>query len=365
MRQGTAARRNAIALGVCAVAFGMTVFAWPVAARAYDTTGSGRPCTGCHPANDERARSGPHGGYTTGTNKCATCHNTHNATGSLLLLPAQSVRATCEVCHDGTGGEGVYGVLESHGIEPRAMHRIETTRIVPGGAADGSSVETTFSGIGFTLTCVDCHSPHDNETVEPFIGDRARIVGDTSQTVVASSRLLRQHPTSSDTTVTVYGSAWCATCHRGEMNGTHVVNNHPTENPEDEDAFTYSRVAVVDGVGSRDTTYGPLGGNNFGYVMPELSGTTTRTPQQTGHYPICQQCHEDARSVGDSIATAQGTISTSEVFSVGEVDTQSGETTYTGANNPRFQTFPHEGANPGLTIETGDDLCLNCHVAGD
>ncbi len=32
--------------------------------------------------------------------------------------------------------------------------------------------------------------------------------------------------------------------------------------------------------------------------------------------------------------------------------------------NPRFQDFPHETVNEHMLIETGDDLCLNCHPGG-
>jgi predicted CXXCH cytochrome family protein len=30
-------------------------------------------------------------------------------------------------------------------------------------------------------------------------------------------------------------------------------------------------------------------------------------------------------------------------------------------DNPRFQNFPHETANTRMLVETGDDLCTNCH----
>jgi predicted CXXCH cytochrome family protein len=346
--------------------------AWLVpVAQAYDKTGSGRPCTACHAADPSRSRSGPHGGYTTGTSKCETCHNIH-ASSAPQLLPAASSRATCEVCHDDTGGSGVYGVLESRGLVPGSMHRIDTTNLVPSGLPSGEATTVAFSGPGGTLTCVDCHSPHDNQCVEPFIGDRPRFPGDTSQTLVPSDRLLRQRPTGADTSTPVYGSAWCASCHRGRLassGGPGLAPNHPVEqetssNPE---PFNYGRVAVVTGVDSRETTMGPLGGSNFGYVMPDLGGGV-RTPAQAGHKPICQQCHEDARSVGNAVTgtggsmetSAQGTISASEVFRVNEPD--SADASGTDGNNPRFQTFPHEGQNPDFLVETGDSLCLNCHL---
>ena len=61
--------------------------------------------------------------------------------------------------------------------------------------------------------------------VTPFVGDRKRGMdaGDT-----LSTKLLRQKPTGALTTVTVYGSDWCAACHRGRASGG-VVHNHPVD----------------------------------------------------------------------------------------------------------------------------------------
>ena len=342
-------------------------------ALAYDKTGSGRGCIDCHPADPGRQRSGPHGGYTTGTAKCATCHSIH-ASGSAEMMPAQSSRATCTVCHDDTGGSGVYGVLESRGITPLAIHRIDVTGTVPSGALSGESSQVEFSGQDGTLTCIDCHSPHDNACVPPFIGDRARGAADTSGTLVASDRLLRQRPTGAETSTATYGPGWCVACHKGRARysgGAGMGPNHPvsSESSGGAEPLDYSHVAVVTGPDSRETTIGALGGSNFGYVMPDLGGGV-RTAEQAGSFPICQQCHEDARNVGNSVVATdgalnparQGTIATNELFTVGEPDTGSVTTTYTGPNNPRFQTFPHEGTNRGFLIETDDNLCLNCHL---
>jgi hypothetical protein len=51
--------------------------------------------------------SGPHGGYTTTTNKCAVCHSTHYAEGSFMLLRANSREAACDYCHGGGGGSSI------------------------------------------------------------------------------------------------------------------------------------------------------------------------------------------------------------------------------------------------------------------
>lgn len=80
-----------------------------------------------------------------------------------------------------------------------------------------------------------------------------------------------------------------------------------------------------------------LGWTNLGYVMPY-----PRTAQQTGHKPICQQCHEDARPVGNVGAV---------------VDFP--------ADQPRTDqvdfAFPHQTTTVHMLVEEHDDLCTNCH----
>jgi hypothetical protein len=142
--------------------------------------GSMEECVICH--NDgfiNDPKTGPHDNYTTGTNKCQLCHTIHDAISSYKLLPAFTIQDTCEMCHDGTGGSGVFGAIESRGLEVGASHRVETTTIIPGGdAATGGSRTETFTGSVGTLTCGDCHSPHNSNTVEPFRGERIRFHAD-------------------------------------------------------------------------------------------------------------------------------------------------------------------------------------------
>ena len=89
-----------------------------------------------------------------------------------------------------------------------------------------------------------------------------------------------------------------------------------------------------------------LGGSNLGFLMPD-----PRTPLQQGHLPLCQQCHSNSRSVG-SIGAATPFIVTAPDGT-------------NSSDNPRFQTFPHETVNPSMLVESGDDLCLNCHPAAN
>jgi hypothetical protein len=336
-----------VALSVCGA---VPAFAFDEAGTSDDPSN----CLACHGddavsvESTGQARQGPHGGYTTSTNKCAACHGTHNAPADgFVLLLGPTITDGCEVCHDGTGAGGVYGVLASRGVTVTAAHRTEVTNIVPGGdAASGGTTTTVFGGPTAKLSCGDCHSPHGNHLVAPFTGDRMRVATATPAAYL-SARLLKRKPTSSDTETAVYGSAWCSGCHKGRAAGVHAVINHSVEETHAAGAFYYESVQIVDGVNSSNTASGTLGRNNFGYVMP-----WERTTGQGTHKPICQQCHEDVRNVGDQ---SVGRISASEVFAVTSLDGGA------ASDNPRFQVFPHESGNVAMLLETGDDLCTNCH----
>jgi hypothetical protein len=227
-----------------------------------------------------------------------------------------------------------------------ASHRTEITSIVPGGnESTGGTSTATFSGLGGTLTCGDCHSPHGAGTVQAFTTDRRRISTDTAGYV--SNELLRVKPTSATTATTVYGSDWCGGCHKGRLGGVHDAFNHPVDATGTAGYFTYEDLQVVNSFGSTLTVVGSLGQSNNGYVMPD-----PRSAGQDGHSPVCQQCHGDVRAVGD---TAEGSVVASEAFAVTTADGGN------SADNPRFQVFPHESSNAGLLVETGNDLCTNCH----
>jgi len=104
-------------------------------------------CTVCHNPNPMGTSSGPHGGYFSGSRACGTCHGVHDAIGTLKLLPGDTVKDTCGVCHDGTGGRGVYGTLAARGVSVGADHSLESTNVVPGGnAGTGGSSVMAFRG---------------------------------------------------------------------------------------------------------------------------------------------------------------------------------------------------------------------------
>jgi hypothetical protein len=331
----------------------LVIALWAAPAYAYYTESTSTvitDCAFCHGigAPTSADPSGPHGGYTTTTNKCATCHSVHAAgENSVLLLPAATVKGTCETCHDGTAGKGVYGAVAARGESVASAHEVDVTNAIPGGdPASGAETTATFNGTGGYLTCTDCHSAHGSDLVDAFTGDRARV---STSTTITSARLLKRTPTSASGPVDAYGSDWCGACHKGRLSGSGVMGNHPVDSRVTTDApFEYESVARVTGANSGSTELGTLGRSNFGYVMPD-----PRTPQQGEHYPLCQQCHEDARTIGD-VNPQQ--VDSTELYSV----TATYATSAVG-DNPEFQVFPHESQNEFFLVETADDLCLNCH----
>jgi len=326
------------------------------------------------------ALRGPHGNYSATTSKCDACHTVHDAPSQgTKLLPAATLVDTCFTCHDGTQGFGVYGALKARtGKDPRTdltlgSHRVGVTSEVPGGdAASGGSQSRTFRDPSGLLTCGDCHSVHGNDLVAPFAGERKRTRSAERQ-YAATSKLLRRQPTTAPQPVNEYGSDWCVGCHSGRSSGSAVMN-HPVETvvtwPNEATRFVFRRVAggrhlawPTGSDGRHDDFqlgFGGLGNGDF--LMPE-----PRLPEQGVHLPICQQCHEDTRDVGDLAADGSRPATNTYVASSADgILAAENPTDHVAVDpNPRFQNFPHETENDKFVIETGDDLCLNCHASSN
>lgn len=310
--------------------------------------------------------TGPHGNYSTTSQTCSLCHTLHDASNSgIKLLPQATVTSMCFMCHDGTGspGSGVYGAIIGRGLTVGAEHSVNATSVVPGGDPDGGSATVAFSESGL-LGCGDCHSVHGNNTVARFAGERARSSSNDTfrNTELRSTRLLKTRPGVATTSVAEYGSDWCLSCHLGRSSGSAVVHNHPVESSLTTSApYVYDRVPRMYSNSSTSTqvlgTMGRLGTDpatgltrvrhNRAFVMP-----WPRTTLQTGHLPICMQCHEDTRYVGEVGAVAASVVSVRDGSS--------------STDNPRFQNFPHETLGYRMLVESTrtaytDDLCLNCH----
>jgi hypothetical protein len=353
-------------LPVAALFCGAILLSLPAVALGGPVSGTVDPtiaCEQCHTPPDDTADFGPHGSFSSASAKCSVCHSVHVAGGAYALLPKATVKATCEMCHDGTGGEGVYGALAARGVAVGGAHRIDTTNTIPGGdGTTGQSSTGAFVGVDGTLGCDDCHSPHGSNTVAEFQGERWRNSGgmmfgfERYPSAGKTSKLLKKRPTGATVDVAEYGSDWCAGCHKGRISGS-VVHNHPADSlTTTSTPFDINHVAVLDSASRTtgtilrpvaDGTQPAYNMDNRAYLMPD-----PRTPQQAGHYPICQQCHANSRDVGT--LTTAGALAAPLVVTTAAGRSPEGD-------NPRFQSFPHETENAKLLVETDDNLCLNCH----
>ncbi|MHB9094961.1 MAG: cytochrome c3 family protein [Eubacteriales bacterium] len=108
-----------------------------------------------------------HGEYANDTNSCASCHQTHTASGGTLLF-RNGVYNTCTACHDGTLGAynvftssnaGTFGGNPDKAVGNASVHLatgIMTTAAAPGGNRTGTDANTW----GKEFTCASCHAPH-------------------------------------------------------------------------------------------------------------------------------------------------------------------------------------------------------------
>ena len=364
-----------------------------------DRTGyaSAGGCTGCH-ADSEKHTFGPHGGYTSTSNKCQLCHQVHDA-GSARLLPGQTVTDACQHCHDITGTDTApYYASDlpnpAYGSDVKAAHRVFGTvngfvyndeygsTTIPGGDATSggdATLDTTGQGAlsGTDFTCNSCHTPHAvaANTVGIYLGESH--VKQTSKDMDAgqmkiflTNRILKKTVNGVDTGGT-YGTEWCASCHQGRDNMGDAFNH-----PVDESGLGYDMLgaAMPTGVnfinGSDETTVvnktylfidsngTPAGDadisddprSNKWYAMEStdpVNGDAVRpdgfvpfADYDGGLGPSCQQCHASPRNVDGAFWAGFDTA---------------------GDGAPSRGTFPHLSTNPSLLIEAGDDFCTNCH----
>ena len=111
------------------------------------------------------AAAGPHGNYTTTTNKCSDCHSTHFAKGSYMLLRANTREDACSFCHSGGGGSTLNIQMDNEydadGVVvdgKRGSGTGHTLGYKGNAPADIKPAYTDAEG----LACFDCHSPHGN-----------------------------------------------------------------------------------------------------------------------------------------------------------------------------------------------------------
>ena len=111
--------------------------------------------------------SGPHGGYTSTTNKCQDCHSTHYASGSYVLLRANSREAACDFCHVGGGGSQLNIQMDNDyqgvggGVEATTTMGYGTGHTLGYTGNAPVDINPAYSqSQGFA--CFNCHTPHGN-----------------------------------------------------------------------------------------------------------------------------------------------------------------------------------------------------------
>ncbi len=359
----------------------------------YDAGG----CSGCHPSGVDKHTFGPHGGYTTTSNKCQLCHQVHDA-GSARLLPGQTVTDACQHCHDITGTNSApYYASDltdpSYGNDVKAAHRVFGTvagfvyndvygsTTIPGGDATSggdSTLDVSDQGAlsGTDFTCNSCHTPHAiaGNTVGIYLGEShvkstTKDLAATEMKLYLTNRILKRTVNGTDTGGE-YGTAWCAGCHQGRDNMGDAFNH-----PVDENGLGYDMLGAalpagatwlngsgeatvvskaylfIDTAGTNpiaDLDVDPR--SNKWYAMEgtdPVNGDAVRPDgfvpfanYDGGIGPSCQQCHASPRDVDAAFWAGLGTA---------------------GDGHPSRGTFPHLSTNPALLAESGDDFCTNCH----
>lgn len=221
----------------------------------------------------------PHGGYATETNLCLSCHQTHTAVGG-RLLKAESIKALCLTCHEGSGSkydvlngqirgaEGWGAISNTPNTSPESLAGAFGTAGNPPGTvtvspnlktitsahtmdvainqAPGGS--TAYSG---NLSCASCHNPHGTTNyriLRTYINDPAWNISVNARAVTSDPNTgkeaadyfgtynttnspLNANPTSSITML-------CRSCHRdfALSAGGGIVDSGYESNPSNFDA---------------------------------------------------------------------------------------------------------------------------------
>jgi predicted CXXCH cytochrome family protein len=126
-----------------------------------------------------------HTAFQLNTNSCASCHMTHTAVGTNLLIQA-TTQDTCMACHDGTigflnvnapatgttsgagmGGSVAAGTFGIDTLRTPSMHNTVagvTLSGAPGGNRAGIT-EQAGASWSTSFTCASCHAPHGSHSI--------------------------------------------------------------------------------------------------------------------------------------------------------------------------------------------------------
>lgn len=143
-------------------------------------------------SGDGTYTTNPHGGYSTTSNKCKTCHAVHRANGTFALMRVDSPDDACNYCHIGShrhaASEAYFG--GSNGIYSSNGHTIGSSSSIP-----DSSIWQWNENV--TLTSADATT---SITVRRYLTQRSKIF----RYIVHGNRFIRVGPS----------ALRCSSCHQ-------------------------------------------------------------------------------------------------------------------------------------------------------
>ncbi|MHB0977681.1 MAG: cytochrome c3 family protein [Candidatus Aquicultorales bacterium] len=215
----------------------------------------------------------PHGGYTSASNKCKTCHAVHGSTGTYRLLQGGTDgNNACDYCHIGAGAHSNKLVYGYAGVAPTAVNNGHTISTAATTIPDNSTSTQT------SLVCNRCHSVHGAGTIGFADGKRMILRADPLETTATPVPDSAQTFANSPATVV----AFCQKCHDSNSgSSTHVYA--PADNQH---AWSGSQLC-----GDCHNSQGqPHAGAQNGYKM--LTGRDTGAAVTSNNLDdACRRCH--------------------------------------------------------------------------
>ncbi len=121
---------------------------------------------------------GPHGGYTTTTQKCKVCHAVHRANGAYVLLRVDDADNACSYCHVGDHRHSVVSAYwGADTIYPSNGHTIGAGKDIPDSSVWQWSDEKIFEGLNNQTGEVETSSAI---TVRRYLKDRVKLMRNTA-----------------------------------------------------------------------------------------------------------------------------------------------------------------------------------------
>ncbi|MBS3908952.1 MAG: hypothetical protein KGZ93_04920 [Actinobacteria bacterium] len=214
-----------------------------------------------YPLVNTETPAGPHGRYTSASNRCKDCHAGHRALGMYRLTRADIRGDSCNFCHGVSGAATKTVILDAngHGI---SADKIGKPVIAPGDTDPAYTVPSTMWG------CLECHSVHDNQSIKP--------AGYSSNKLLKSNpnpgkSYLYYTPVVGESTQTL--SQWCSTCHNANFGASGDIEH---------------KIVPLGALTGRAASHASSGAG----IATDTSGKViVNSYDQINNGPTCKQCH--------------------------------------------------------------------------